>query len=264
MWQESVPILVLQLRVLLQLPAYHQLFDVIDRVNVAKAVFHDASNLLDALYGSHDGDSLPLNQHEALRQQLNGLQRGTVWPDQALPSLHEALLGANEAADFQNVAVDLIVQDLLRLWQRHTAGEEFDHVPSLDDDVRIPRLLRGSHCHGALDQIQICCELVLSKHLPHIRPDLLQILLSVLWKQRGKGALLEKQATRRRILLRDGHRLPVVDPLVVPRLLFPILSFLRRLRSALRLLLGLALGLSRRFALALLCHVQPSKGARTG
>ena len=64
-----------------------------------------------------------------------------------------------------------------------------------------------------------------------------------------------------------AHRLPVVDPLVVPRLLFPILSFLRRLRSAsmqqcdcaatalhseafcfrgsLRLLLGLALGLSR-------------------
>ena len=68
-------------------------------MNVAKAVFHDASNLppsplpsltragipfeimstaglLDALYGSHDGDSLPLNQHEALRQQLNGLDTG--------------------------------------------------------------------------------------------------------------------------------------------------------------------------------------------
>ena len=26
----------------------------------------------------------------------------------------------------------------------------------LDDDVRVPGLLRGLHCHGALDQIQLC------------------------------------------------------------------------------------------------------------
>lgn len=41
----------------------------------------------------------------------------------------------------------------LFIW--YTSGQQFNHVPSLHDDVGIIRFASGSHRHTALNQVQV-------------------------------------------------------------------------------------------------------------
>lgn len=62
---------------------------------------------------------LTLYKHVASCQQLHGLQRGPVWPNQALPPLDKLLLVSDQVADFDDVRLHLILQHLQGL---HAGG----------------------------------------------------------------------------------------------------------------------------------------------
>mmetsp|Transcript_120511 Transcript_120511/g.341520 ORF Transcript_120511/g.341520 Transcript_120511/m.341520 type:complete len:296 (-) Transcript_120511:389-1276(-) len=143
--EEPVPVLALEFRVLLELPADHELLDVVYGVDVLETVLDYAADLLNALDGAHYGDGLPLHQYVALCEELNRLQRGPVRPYKPLAPLHKALLRVHHAADLHDVGVVVVLQDLLCLGQGRAAREELEHVAGLDDDVGVPRLPRGLH-----------------------------------------------------------------------------------------------------------------------
>lgn len=58
---------------------------------------------------------LTLHQYVAVCEQLQRLECAAVGPDQALSPLHELLLVAQHAADLDDVALHVVLQDLQRL-----------------------------------------------------------------------------------------------------------------------------------------------------
>mmetsp|Transcript_110245 Transcript_110245/g.322661 ORF Transcript_110245/g.322661 Transcript_110245/m.322661 type:complete len:243 (+) Transcript_110245:555-1283(+) len=223
-------------------------------MDVLEAILYDPPHLLETLHGAHDTDGLPLHQDVALGEQLYGLQRRAVGPDEALAPLHEALLRAHHAPDLDDVAVHLVLHDLLGLRQGHAPRQELDHVPGLDDDVGVPGLARGLDGHGALHEVQVSFELVLGQDRLHVRPDLFEVLLAVLREERRKGALLSHQTSLGRILFGYGHRLPVIDIWIIPWFVSAVLSFLATGALSARLRrIGRITGI-KVFALAFLGH----------
>ncbi len=91
-WQEAVPILIGQLRVLGKLSLDHERLNVVDRVNVLYAVLHNTPDLLQAHIWPHAGDSIALNQDVALCQELKRFQSSPIWTDKALSSLDKLFL----------------------------------------------------------------------------------------------------------------------------------------------------------------------------
>lgn len=54
-----------------------------------------------------------------------------------------------------DIAVDVVLQDLQRLLNGDGPRQELDEVPGFDDDIRIPGLACCSYGHGPFDQVQL-------------------------------------------------------------------------------------------------------------
>ena len=151
--QESLPRLLRQGWVLRQLALDHERLDVVDRVHVVHRLLHHLAHRFEALEAAHGRHRVALHlrrkrrgwcqglilndavrvasaracrlpkpalprgtrQDVAPSQQLQRLQRGAVWPQQPLPPLHEAVLGAHHAADLDDVTLHVVLQNAQRL-----------------------------------------------------------------------------------------------------------------------------------------------------
>lgn len=82
------------------------------------------------------------------------LERATVRPDDALPTLDEALLVADHAADLDNIARDAVFEHSCSVIYCDAAGKELDQVASLEEDVRVVRFRGCLDCHRALDKVE--------------------------------------------------------------------------------------------------------------
>lgn len=205
-----------------------------------------AAHLLDALERAHRGDRVAVHEHVALRQQLDRLERRAVGPDEPVAPLDESLLGADEVANLDYVALHVVLEDANGLLVRHLRGarggtgarqrcglprawlcsaaaaaacatdrprEELDQVPRLDDDERVPRLARRAHRHRALDQVERARDVHLLERARHVRPGLADRLFAVLREEDGERGLLEEVAAAV-VLLGERQRGPVVDRLL--------------------------------------------------
>mmetsp|Transcript_26419 Transcript_26419/g.57629 ORF Transcript_26419/g.57629 Transcript_26419/m.57629 type:complete len:237 (+) Transcript_26419:619-1329(+) len=190
-------------------------------MNVLDAVLHDAAHRLEALEGAHGGHCVALHQDVALCEQLDCLEGGAVGADQALPPLHKLLLVADDAANLDDVALHVIIQDLESLGCRHTPGQQLDKVAGLDDDVGVVRLAGGLDGHGALNQVEFTRHTQLLKSFCDCRPHLPQVFFAVLWEQRCKGALFQEPI--RVIVFGERKDSPMVDALMVPWLVLLVL-----------------------------------------
>ena len=127
----------------------------VDGVEVVHAVLDELAHLLEALVVAHARDRVALHEDVAPGEQLNGLEGGPVWSEQPVAPLDVALLVAAQAANLDDVARHVILEDAHRLLQRHAPREQLDHVARLEDGKRVPRLARRRDGHGALDEVEL-------------------------------------------------------------------------------------------------------------
>ena len=109
----------------------------------------------------------------------------------------------------------------------HTPGDEFDHIPRLDDGIGVKGLLGSPDSHGALEQVELELNAALHQSFLDDSLALLNVLLAILREEDAEAALLEERLHLIRFDLVD---FPVVDVIGVPRLVLAVI------------LLGLALG----------------------
>ena len=64
--QKAIPVLVCELRVLGQLTLYHQLLDIIDRVNIFHGVNYDFTHVFQRFEVAHRSDGVTLDKDVAL------------------------------------------------------------------------------------------------------------------------------------------------------------------------------------------------------
>ena len=95
---------------------------------IGHSVLDNPPHGLQPLERPHGRDRVALHQDVALGQQLEGLQRRPVRPEDPLPPLDKALLVPHQVADLDDVGRHAVVQDLDRLRRRHGAGEQLDQV----------------------------------------------------------------------------------------------------------------------------------------
>ena len=80
--QKAGPILGGQGRILFEFPLNHESLNVVDGMDVVHAVQDDLSCLFESLVRfAHDGDRVALHKDKAFRQQLEGLESGSVRSD---------------------------------------------------------------------------------------------------------------------------------------------------------------------------------------
>ena len=124
-------------------------------MDVFQAINHDATQLLQALVAAHRRDRVALHQHVALCQELKCLDHraqapALAWADlsayapllerahtpgrtdlegvaigsnEALAAFHKAFLVADNVANFDDVARDVVVEHLDGLWEGKERGE---------------------------------------------------------------------------------------------------------------------------------------------
>lgn len=220
--QEAVPVLAGKLRVLSELPLYHQLFNVVDGVYVLECVEDDLPDVLEGLEVSHGGHCVALHEDVALSQQFQRLQRHAVRPDQPLPPLHKTLLVTHDAPDFYNVAKHIVVvQNFHCLLVRDATGQQFNKVPRPDYGIRVPCLPSSFNYHRTFDEVKLSYDLKLRQLFLGKGPYFLKVFLPILREQDGEGGFL-KQTIWVIIRLKFIH-LPFIEiGVVVPRFFFAI------------------------------------------
>ena len=122
----------------------HQRLDRVDRVDVLHAVDDDSTHRFQALVASHHRDRVPLHQHVAVREQLDCFQGGAFGAHEALPTLDETVFRGYVAADFDDVALHVVVQDFNGLVEGNAAREELDQIARFQNDVTTRELSRKS------------------------------------------------------------------------------------------------------------------------
>lgn len=161
-------------------------------MNIFHGVFYYLSHLLHTFVGSQRRNSLTLNHDVAVSEQLDGLQSTSIWPNKPLPPLDELILVPDKRGYLYDVCGNVILEDSNCLLEGNWTSHELDHVARFKDDVWVPSLPGGLHCHASLDEIHLCLNVMLGERLLNQRPMFLQILLAVLRKHRRKRAFLEK------------------------------------------------------------------------
>ena len=105
--------------------------------------------------------------------------------------LNEAIFVTAEAAHLDDVARDIVAQNLLRLPQIHTPRQQLDQVARLEDHVGVPRFSCRRNRHRALDQIELAADAVSLEDGGDLGPGLTQILLSIRREEHRERRLLE-------------------------------------------------------------------------
>ncbi len=82
------------------------------------------------------------------------LQRAPVWTDNSLPPLDKALLIPDNVTNLDNIAGNVVVQNLDSLSYGHSSGKELDHITSFQDDVRVVCFSRCPHSHRTMDEVK--------------------------------------------------------------------------------------------------------------
>ena len=218
--QESIPALVLQEGILLQLLADHEFLDDVDRMDVIHARKHYSADLLEILEGPHRGYGVTLDHDVAICHQFNRLQGATVGTDQAGTSLCKPLLVSHEVFDFDDVAGHIITKDLQGLLHGHRSRKQLDQVSCLNNHVRIVHLPGRANSHATFNQIQLAVHTYILQRLGHDGPDLSEIGFSVLGEERRERTLLNWWWQW--IIRCHRINLPVVDRLVVPGLVLTV------------------------------------------
>mmetsp|Transcript_1150 Transcript_1150/g.2073 ORF Transcript_1150/g.2073 Transcript_1150/m.2073 type:complete len:277 (+) Transcript_1150:848-1678(+) len=159
--EKPIPRLVLQSLVLRQLSLDHQLLNMEDGVNILNAVLHNSPHNLQAFIRTHRRDRVSLNENVAVCQQLQGLQSGSIRSYEPLAPLDELVGISDKAAYFDDVTVDIVVQNLQCLRCRDTSRQQLYQVPCFDNNVGVVSLPSSKHRHGALNKIELASDPVL-------------------------------------------------------------------------------------------------------
>lgn len=154
MRQEAVPVLCRERRVRTELAFYHQLFDVVDGVDVGHAVRHHAADFFEPRVRAHDGDGVALHHDVGACEQFQGFEGCAVGAEDALAALDEALFVADEVADLDDVGGDAVGEDLDRLGGGDAAREEFYEIAGFEDGGWVVGFARGAHGHAAFDEVE--------------------------------------------------------------------------------------------------------------
>lgn len=164
------------------------------RVYILHTILHHPPHLLQTLVPAHRRHRVALHQDIAARQQLQRFERAPIRPQYPLPALHKALLVAHQVADLDDVGRHAVLQDLDRLRERHRPRKQLDQVPRLEDRRGVVRLARRAHRHGALDEIERACDLVLLERPRHERPGFTKVHFAVFGEERGEGGFFGEGA----------------------------------------------------------------------
>ena len=133
----------------------------IDWVHVAHAILNNATSFLQAMKGAHDGDGITLDEEIAAGEELNGFEGASIRPDEALTALGEAVFVAEHAADLDNVAVGVVVEDLQGLRRRDATREKLEEVTGFQNNERVGGFLCGADGHGALNEVELTADAML-------------------------------------------------------------------------------------------------------
>lgn len=89
------------------------------------------------------------------KRHYDHLEGTSVWSDDSLSPLDKALLIPNDIANFDDVACDIVVQDLDRLAYGNSTRKQLDHVARFEDDIGVIGFASGSHRHGTMNEIKL-------------------------------------------------------------------------------------------------------------
>jgi hypothetical protein len=112
-------------------------FNAVNWVDVVHAIDDNPADFLQLLVATHSRHGVSLYKHVTLCQKLNSLQRGPVGAYDTLTTLDEALAIPYETSDFDDIARDIVLQNLESLRGGYTTGKEFDEIASFEEDVRV-------------------------------------------------------------------------------------------------------------------------------
>ena len=134
-------------------------------MDVFHAVNDDSTHRFEALVASHHRDGVPLNQHVAVREQLDRFQRRAFGAHETLATLDETVFRGYVAADFDDVALHVVVQDFNGLVEGNAASKQLDQIARFQNDVttaqsklegiRVLRFTRRFDRHRTFDAVQL-------------------------------------------------------------------------------------------------------------
>jgi len=141
--QESFPILIGHIGILLQLTLNHEFFNTVDGVSILHAVDYNSLHCLQIFKFTHHRNSVTLHKDVALIKQLQGFEGHAVGANETLSTLDEFLAIPDDSTDLDHFAKHLLIgQDLNGLLVRDRTSQEFDKVATADDHVGVPSLPR--------------------------------------------------------------------------------------------------------------------------
>ena len=82
------------------------------------------------------------------------LERATIWTNDPLSPFHESLLIPHDVTNLDNVACNVVVQDLHSLPNRYASRKELDHISSFEDDIWVVCFTCCSYGHGTVNQVE--------------------------------------------------------------------------------------------------------------
>lgn len=109
-------------------------------MNITHTVKYYTSGSLDSFKWPHYSDCVTLHHYITPCHHFDCLQGSPVWPNQPLSSLYKSFLISYNAPNFDDLTVDLVLQNLFRLLESNRSRKEFDEVACFDDHVGIPCL----------------------------------------------------------------------------------------------------------------------------
>lgn len=147
--------------------------DPVNGMDVLHAINHNPSNLLQILVFAHGCDSVSLDEDVAVRQEFDSLEGAgsetvtakqtpstthlecaAIRSDNPLSSLDESILVPDHPTNLDDIARHLVLQHLDRLRHRHTSCQQADHIPGLQDDIRVVRFTCRFDGHATLNEIE--------------------------------------------------------------------------------------------------------------
>jgi hypothetical protein len=149
-------------------------------MHVGHGILNNPAYRLQPFPVAHGCYGVALNKDESLRQQLKSLERASVRPKNALPPFHEAVLVRHEVPYLDDVARNVVLENLESLRCGHRSGQQLDEISGVEYGGGVVCLQGGEDSHATLCKIELASDALFCQGGRYDLPARSEVLFPVL------------------------------------------------------------------------------------